>query len=92
MYLMTEKLPRKQITKLQGKVHRKKIRTHLKSFGTISEMIELQILFEIQNNPNITAEQMAEKIIKTRELPKTTLQPLRICGKMFPVCLFFCRM
>ena len=40
-------------------------------------MIELQILFEIQSNPNITAEQLAEKINKTPRTAENYLSKLK---------------
>jgi predicted HTH transcriptional regulator len=43
-------------------------------------MIELQILFEIQNNPNITAEQIAEKINKTSRTAENYLANLKKRG------------
>jgi len=56
-------------------------------FGTISERfrndfgtIELQILVEIQNNPNITAEQIAEKINKTPRTVENYLANLKMKG------------
>ena len=50
-------------------------------FGTI----ELQILFEIQKNPNITAEQMAEKINKTPRTAENYLTKLKKRGILIRV-------
>ncbi len=56
-------------------------------FGTISERfrndfgtIELQILAEIQNNPNVTAEKIAEKINKTPRTVENYLANLKMKG------------